>query len=269
MTTAPAEQGPVASLGRAIALGLVAGFLSGLFGVGGGILIVPVLVLALGMSQRLAHGTSLAAVLPIAVAGVIGFAVESSVDWPVVVAVTAGAMAGAVVGTHALDVLSARALGYSFAGLLLLSAVRLVLDSSQAAGRNELDVRMVLAFVLLGALAGTLAGMLGVGGGVVIVPAMIILFGIPGAVAKGTSLAVIIPTSVVGTQRNVRKRNAHLQVAVAVGLAGVISAYAATRISVRLDEHVSNALFAGLLAIVAARMAMTTRRDDRARARGL
>ena len=68
---------------RAAVLGVVAGFLGGLFGVGGGILIVPALVLVLHMDQRLAHGTSLAAVLPIAVASLTGYTLEDKVDWPV------------------------------------------------------------------------------------------------------------------------------------------------------------------------------------------
>lgn len=245
---------------RAAALGLFAGFLSGLFGVGGGILIVPVLVLAMQMDQRLAHGTSLAAVLPIAVSGVIGFALEDSVDWPVAGALVAGAMVGAVIGTHWLHKLPTEVLAYAFSAVLLLSAARLVLDHSSATGRSPLGVPGVVGMVALGLLAGTLAGLLGVGGGVVMVPAMIILLGIPGAVAKGTSLAVIIPTSIVATARNAKKGNADLPVAAAVGLAGVLSAYAASQISVGLDEKTSSLLFAALLAVVAVRMIVTTRR---------
>lgn len=252
---------------KVLALGISAGFLSGMFGIGGGTLIVPILVLLLGMNQRLAHGTSLAAVLPIAVAGVIGFAVEDSVDWPATAALVAGAMAGAVVGTHALHVLPTKVLGYTFAVVLLASAGRLVLDTSDAAGRGDLDVLMVAGLVLVGLLAGTLAGLLGVGGGVVMVPAMILLFGIPGAVAKGTSLGVIIPTSIVGTNRNVRNGNCDLKVAVIVGVAGVASAFGASKLSVGLDERLSNALFALLLAVVAVRMLVSTRREAAAEAR--
>ena len=263
--TAPA--GPIPAvptalpMAKVLVLGLVAGFLSGLFGVGGGILIVPMLVLLLGTDQRLAHGTSLAAVLPIALSGVIGFAVEDSVDWPAAAALTAGAMAGAVAGTHALHVLPTKVLGYAFAGVLMASALRLIVDNSEASGRGELTVVMVIGFVLVGLGTGTLAGLLGVGGGVVMVPAMIILFGIPAAVAKGTSLGVIIPTSVVGTRRNIRKGNCDTRVAVVVGLAGVVSAFAASKISVGLDENVANGLFAGLLALVSARMFLTTSRE--------
>jgi uncharacterized membrane protein YfcA len=246
---------------RAVALGLVAGFLSGLFGVGGGILIVPVLVLAMRMDQRLAHGTSLAAVLPIAVSGVIGFALEDSVDWAVAGALIAGAMVGAVIGTHWLHKLPTDVLAYAFSTVLLLSAARLVLDHSSATGRGPLGVLGVGGMVALGLLSGTLAGLLGVGGGVVMVPAMIILLGIPGAVAKGTSLAVIIPTSIVATVRNTRKGNADLGVAAAVGLAGVVSAYGASKVSVGLDEKASSLLFAALLTIVSVRMIVTTRRE--------
>jgi hypothetical protein len=246
---------------KVLALGLVAGFLSGLFGVGGGILIVPILVLLLHMDQRLAHGTSLAAVLPIAVSGVIGFALEDSVDWPAAAFLVAGAMAGAVLGTHALHVLPVKVLGYAFAGILLASAVRLLVDTSEASGRGHVTVVMAVGFALLGLLSGTLAGLLGVGGGVVMVPAMIILFGIPAAVAKGTSLGVIIPTSVVGTRRNAKKGNCDVRVAVVVGLAGVASAFLASKISVGLDEQASNALFAALLGTVSIRMFLTTRRE--------
>lgn len=248
-------------IGKVLALGLVAGFLSGLFGVGGGILIVPILVLLLGMDQRLAHGTSLAAVLPIAVSGVIGFALDGSVDWPATLFLVIGAMAGAVVGTHALHVLPVKALGYTFAAVLLASAVRLVVDQSEASGRGDVTLLMALGFTALGLLAGILAGLLGVGGGIVMVPAMIILFGIPAAVAKGTSLGVIIPTSVVGTQRNAKKGNCDVRVATIVGLAGVASAFAASKLSVGLDEQVSNVLFATLLTVVAVRMFITTYRE--------
>jgi uncharacterized membrane protein YfcA len=249
-------------IAAAAGVGLLAGFLSGLFGIGGGLLIVPSLVLVLGMEQRLAHGTSLAAVLPIAVSGVIGFAVEGSVDWPVAAVITVGSMAGAVIGTHALHVLPVRVLGYAFAALLLISAARLLVGDSDTGGRADLSVPTVLLLVGIGLLSGTIAGLLGVGGGVVMIPAMIIIVGLPAVDAKGTSLAVIVPTSIVATERNLRRDNADLKTAAAVGLAGIVSAYFATRISVGLDEQLSNQLFAALIVMVAVRMIITTRRAE-------
>lgn len=244
----------VGQLVGAAVVGVLAGALSGLFGVGGGILIVPGLVLLLGMGQRLAHGTSLAAILPIAVSGVTAYALEGAVDWPAAGLIVVGASGGAVLGTYALRRLSQVVLRLLFGMFLLLTAVRMMIQVPDAIGRGDLDAGMAVGLVVVGILSGTLAGLLGVGGGIVIVPALVILFSVPDAVAKGTSLAVIIPTALVGTGRNLRHRSALLPVAALVGLFGVGSAFAASKLAVGLDPRISNLLFAGLLVLVAAQL---------------
>lgn len=230
---------------------------------GGGILIVPTLVLILGMPQRLAHGTSLAAIVPIALSGVIGFAVEDAVDWPVAAILVVGAAVGAVIGTRLLHALPARVLTYAFLVVLVATSVRLVFDRSEATGRTELDVAMAIGLVVLGVLSGTLAGLLGVGGGIILVPGMVLLFSIPSAVAKGTSLAVIIPTALVATWRNLAAQNADLRAGAVVGLSGMVSSFLASKISIGLDERVSKALFAGLVVFTAVRLAITAVRQPR------
>lgn len=249
-----ADRPSSAMLARTIAVGFVAGFLSGLFGVGGGILIVPALVLVLHFDQRLAHGTSLASVLPIAMSSLFSYALEDKVDWSVGLFLASGAVCGAVVGTHILHKLPHRVLAIAFSALLIVTAVRLLLDHSDAVGRSDLSLVSALVLVAVGLLTGILSGLLGVGGGIVMVPAMVVGFGIPAAIAKGTSLLVIVPTAVVGTWRNRSKKNADLRVAVTLGLAGVVSAFIAGKISVGMSETLSNVLFSILLLIVAARM---------------
>lgn len=240
---------------RVVLVGLLAGFLSGLFGVGGGILIVPSLVLLLGFSQRLAHGTSLAAVLPIAIASLTTYAFEDKVDWKVGALLGAGAVFGAVVGTHILHRLPHDMLAIAFAVLLVATAVRLLFDHSDAGGRGDLDPITVVTLLVVGLITGVLAGLLGVGGGIFVVPAMVVGYGIPAAVAKGTSLAMIVPTSIMGTWRNRKNDNVDLRVAAILGLAGVASAFLGGRISVGMSERTSNILFALLLLLVAVRMA--------------
>jgi uncharacterized membrane protein YfcA len=242
---------------QVIAVGLVSGFLSGIFGVGGGILIVPALVLVLRIDQRLAHGTSLASVIPIALSGTLGYALDGKIDWSASVCLAVGAAAiGAVVGTHLLHVLPRRGLALAFAGVLALTAVRLAIDNSDAVGRGDLTVRTVVLLLLIGIVAGTLAGLLGVGGGIVMVPAMVLMVGMPAVIAKGTSLAVIIPTALSGTRRNLAKGNADLRIAGIVGCSGVVSSFVASQISLGLDEDLSNGLFAALLLAVALKMAV-------------
>lgn len=237
--------------------------MSGLFGVGGGILIVPALVLALKMDQRMAHGTSLAAVLPISVSSLVSYASDGKVDWPVGLFLSIGAVAGAVLGTHLLHRLSHRALTAVFSVILLATAARLLLDHSDAAGRGSLTVAGAAALVLFGLVTGILAGLLGVGGGVIMVPAMVVGFGLPSAVAKGTSLFVIVPTAIMGTLRNRSNRNVDLRAATIVGLAGVVSAYVASQLSVGMSERLSNTLFAVLLIIVGVRMLWQLRSESR------
>jgi uncharacterized membrane protein YfcA len=244
----------------AAAVGVLAGFLSGLFGVGGGILIVPGLVLLLRMDQRRAHGTSLAAIVPIALAGVAGYALADAVDWAAGALLIIGAATGALIGTRALRTISETWLRGLFAVFLLLAAARLFFPFAEAIGRGPLDAAGVVGLIGLGLVSGGVAGLLGVGGGIVIVPALVLLFSVPDAVAKGTSLLVIIPTALVGTISNVRFTIANLSVAAVVGVVGVVSAFGASQLSTALPPRLSRILFAVLLVAVAAQLLVRLRR---------
>lgn len=245
-----------------IVVGVLAGFLSGLFGVGGGILIVPGLVLVASMDQRMAHGTSLAAVLPIAASSMVTYWAHDHIDWPVVLFLAIGAVGGAILGTKLLQVLPHRTLGIAFSVLLLASAARLFMADS-GTGRDDLDLLMAVLLVVVGVVTGVLAGLLGVGGGIIMVPAMMMLFGIPPVIAKGTSLGVIIPTSIMGTWRNRTKKNVDFRAAAIVGIAGVLAAIAGGTLSARMSDTLSNVLFAVLLAVVAVRLLRQIRREDK------
>jgi uncharacterized membrane protein YfcA len=242
----------------AAAVGVAAGALSGLFGVGGGILIVPGLVLLLGMPQRRAHATSLAAIVPIAVAGAAGYAIAGAVDWLSAALLTAGAAVGAVAGTHALHRIPERGLRIIFAAFLLAAAASLPFEVRAGEAAIELGpVRTLL--VALGAVAGAMAGLLGVGGGIVMVPGLVLLASASQAVAKGTSLAVIIPTALVGTIRNVRRGDVDLRTAAVVGLTGVATSFLASVLAVRMDPVLSAVLFGALLVAMSARLLLAAR----------
>jgi len=248
------------STARVVAIGVGAGLLSGMFGVGGGILVVPALVLMLKFDQRLANGTSLGAVLPISVASLVTYWSHDNVDWIMAAWLVVGALGGAVLGTRWIHVLPRRVLGYLFAVMLLVTAVRLFIPMT-ADGRDVITAVSAVALVLIGLVTGTLAGLLGIGGGVVMVPAMIVFFSELNVVAKGTSVAVIIPTSIMGTWRNWKADNIDLRVAAIVGFGGIVSAVAGGVIADQMSEDLSNVLFATLVLVVAARMIFDLRRD--------
>ncbi len=261
--TSPSSVHHLASTSTIVLVGIAAGFLSGMFGVGGGILIVPGLVLVAKMDQRIAHGTSLAAVLPISASSLLSYWSHDHVDWRVGACLAAGALAGALVGTRLLHVLPHRTLAIGFAGLLVVTAVRLFLPL-ESGTRDVLTLGTIAALVLIGVATGILAGLLGVGGGVVMVPAMMMLLQMPAAMAKGTSVAVIIPTSIMGTWRNRKKKNADMKAAGILGLGGILAAVAGGWISARMSDTVSNVLFATLLLVVAIRLVLQIRAEDKA-----
>jgi uncharacterized membrane protein YfcA len=246
-----------------VLVGMAAGFLSGMFGVGGGILIVPGLVLVAKMDQRIAHGTSLAAVLPISAASLVSYWSHDHVDWRVGLCLTAGALVGAVLGTKLLNILPHRVLAIAFAGILLVTAIRLFLPI-ESGTRGVLTVGSIIALIAIGVATGILAGLLGVGGGIIMVPAMMMMLHLPAAMAKGTSVLVIIPTSLMGTYRNRTKKNVDLRAAATVGLSGIPSAIVGGWISARMSDTVSNVLFASLLVVVAIRLVLQIRSDDKA-----
>lgn len=245
---------------RVIVVGLAAGLLSGVFGVGGGVLIVPGLMWMAAMEQKRAHGTSLAAVLPIAVTGLATYLFYGNVDWFAAAFLVLGALPGAVLGTKWLATVNKRVLTWLFIGLALASAVRLFIgvDVSDATARS---VALAAWLVAVGFLSGVLAGLLGIGGGIVMVPALMLLGGLPTVLAKGTSLAAIVPTSIVGTLRNRRSANADVRVGIMIGVAGAATAVVGGVIAEALPERAAAVSFAVLMIVVCARLALSDRRS--------
>lgn len=110
-------------------LGVGAGFVGGMFGVGGGLVMVPGMVLLLGISQHRAHGTSVAAIVAAASAAVTPFAIDSEVDWQAGAYLLIGAVIGASLGARLMGRVPAVWLARSFLVLTLAAAARLGLTT--------------------------------------------------------------------------------------------------------------------------------------------
>jgi hypothetical protein len=115
--------------------------------------------------------------------------------------------------------------------------------------------------IALGLVAGMLAGMLGVGGGLLFVPTLIVL-GLNEHEAIGTSLLAIIPTVLVGTWRQSRYGNVRWRAAAALGVAAAITAQGGVALAESLHATTLRRLFAGLLVLVAAQIAWRARRSE-------
>ncbi|MET0295976.1 MAG: sulfite exporter TauE/SafE family protein [Microbacterium sp.] len=266
MTDAVARPRNAAYIISCLAIGLAAGLLSGLFGVGGGTVIVPLLVLGLGFDQRLAAGTSLGAIVPTATVGVISYAAHDSVAWIPALILAAGAVIGAQIGTWLLPKMPITALRWGFVGFLAVVIVSLfIIIPSRDAGL-PVTVVTVIGLVVLGLITGVLAGLLGVGGGVVVVPVLMLLFGASDLIAKGTSLLMMIPTAISGTVGNIRRSNVDLVAAALVGGAACTTTALGAWIATIVDPVLGNILFAAFLVVIAVQMALKAIRGRKKRA---
>ena len=110
---------------KAIVLGLAAGVLGGLFGVGGGVVMVPGLVLWIGLSQHRASATSVTAIVVTATAAIIQFAIDGEVIWEAAGWILIGALTGAYVGARFIERIPAVWLARAFFVLVMTAAVRM------------------------------------------------------------------------------------------------------------------------------------------------
>jgi uncharacterized protein len=108
--------------------------------------------------------------------------------------------------------------------------------------------------ILFGATAGVLAGLLGVGGGILLVPFLVLAVGMTQHEAEATSLLVILPTALAASVTLRRRDIGDLPVALAVGTVGALGAVAGVLLALALDADVLRLVFAALLALVGARL---------------
>lgn len=206
------------------ACGAAAGLMSGLFGVGGGLVIVPALRSAVGMSARRAAATSLAAIVLTSAVGCLSYAWRGQVSLAATALLVAGSLVGTRAGTWALHRLPERVLPWTF---VAFAAAIVVSHQLQVPARHAplaLGPASGAALVGVGLLAGFLAGLVGVGGGAVIVPGLETVVGVGDLLARGTSLAAMIPTAAAGSAMNLRHRAVDLRVAALVGVTAAATA---------------------------------------------
>jgi uncharacterized membrane protein YfcA len=250
------------------AIGLVAGLASGLLGVGGGFLVVPLQVVWARSDPRRAVGTSLAAILPIALVGALRYyfgAGSPQADLRVALLLVAGSVAGAYLGAQSITRVPARALRMLVAVTLMVVGVYevaaiLLWPGSLLAHRNQVQLDLIhsVAIAAAGMVIGLLSGLSGIGGGVFTVPTLALGFGLSQHLAQGTSLVAILPTAIVGAITHYRLGNVDLRLAAWIGGIGAPSALIGASLALALPQTVLILIF-GVFLLVAARQVWPAR----------
>ena len=272
-----------------LGLGGIVGFLSGMFGVGGGFLITPLLFF-IGVPPAVAVATGANQVVASSVSGVLAQLRRKGVDFQMGTVLLCGGIVGSAFGVWVFSIMTRLGqvdlfvqLSYVlFLGLIgammLQESVRSLLRSRKPGGApirrahvhswvHGLPFKMkfrasglyisVIPPVLIGAAVGVLAAIMGVGGGFILVPAMIYLLGMPTKVVIGTSLFQIIFVSAFTTVMHaVTSQTVDMMLALLLILGGVVGAQIGTRVGVRLKAEQLRILLSLLVLTVSIRIAV-------------
>ena len=182
-----------------IVLGLLAGFSSAFLGLGGGVVMVPALIFIFGYAMQKAAGTSLATIVPAAFVGALTHYLikNSNIHFISALYIVLGAVAGSRVGAVVANKVRSKVLKIMFGFFLLFIGLRQA-GIFNIHGDTGIELVSVPAFVLLGIVTGLVSALFGIGGGVIMVPALNILFGFPIREAIATSVTVMVPTAAAG-----------------------------------------------------------------------
>lgn len=235
-----------------IVVGMLVGVLSGTFGIGGGTVIVPALVW-LGLSQRNAAATSTLAIVPTSISGVISYATGGHVDWLAAALLFCGMFIGGQIGSWLLSRLPELVLRWIFVAFLVFVVINQVSFVPSRDHQIAMSVTTGICLALLGVIIGTLAGLLGIGGGALAVPSLSMLFGASDLIARGTSLLAMFPNSITTSVANLKRRLVHVKAALIIGLVAAVTAPFGTWIAGAVSPRVGSILFACYLCVLLVR----------------
>lgn len=245
-------------------VGLVGGVIGGLLGGGSGVFYVPALEKLTALARPALHGTAGAANIAVTGVGAATFAVVGgSIDLRTGTGLVIGGTLGAFFGAKLILRVSPWLLRWLFVAILLATCVKLFLD---AAGTDPLQGAALVpeelianlwftvpVSLLLGLVIGAWAAGMGLGGGLLAVPALMLLFGADLLTAEGTSLLMFFPNAVVGTIIHARQGTADLRLATVLNVGALPGAAVGALVALSLDANLLGILFATFALVIAVR----------------
>lgn len=232
--------------------GLIAGILAGFLGIGGGTILVPLLV-ALGYTPVQAVATSSLAILITSISGSVQNWRMGYFDFKRVILLGFPALLTAQLGVYLATKIPGYLLLFLFGLLLILNIYLVELRKQLVTQVDALDSQIIhplAARILTGGAAGILAGLFGVGGGVIMVPLQILLLGETIKVAIQTSLGVIIITAISACLGHALKGNILIGEGLLLGCGGLVGAQVSTRFLPKLPDQIVSLGFRTFLAIL-------------------
>jgi len=237
-----------------LALGAGMGFFGGLFGIGGGVIAIPLLVLGFGLDQAMAQGTALVMMVPNLLIGWWRYSRHQPVPWRHAVGIGTAASATTWAVAHLATGMASGTLRLVFClGLAALACH--MLAQQRAAGRPgaraaDSQSRPALAarwLPAVGVLGGSSMGLLGIGGGLVATPVLTRWFGHRQTIAQSLALALVAPSSVIALGTYASAGRVHWPLGLPLAISGMLTVSAGVALAHRLPEHRMRQAFAWML----------------------
>ena len=264
-----------------LGIGVASGLLAALCGVGGGIIMVPAFVIFLKVTQKVATATSMAVIVPTAIAATVRHVWNDFVDWEVVALTATSATVVSFFAADYVKKLGNETLTRLFAVVILVIGVKMLAfpDTSRhpapvAASAQESTAPVVkltassperhkakavapryVVPLLIGTASGLLAALCGVGGGIIMVPAFVMLMsGFDQTLATGTSMAVIVPTAMAATSRHIINKLVDWRVFALTAISATLVSFVAADYVKSLGNDALTRVFAVVIVLVGVKM---------------
>lgn len=249
----------MAQLLSVVPIGFMAGLLAGAFGVGGGVIAVPMVRHFLGVSAHVAVGSTLAMIVPTALIGLINYRKQGSLLSSLSFLCSGPAVLGTVLASACSHYVPGQYLMILLSILMVIVGLDFVGDfgnklkgrSEQAIDEFKIDRQSTLIGVGIGTIVGLLSGLLGIGGGFIMVPAFCYLLHLPLKTAFGTSLLVVTVVSIPGTL--VHAYHGHVQPGVVLPmlLGSLPGSWLGSYLSLKAKDKNLRRIFGSLLLVLA------------------
>lgn len=269
-----------------VLLGLVIGFLSGLFGVGGGFLMTPALKIIFGIPYNIAIGSDIAAITFTSMYGMYKHYKLSHINFTLGFIILGSMIPGVEVGARILGILKNGStmlingkqipsidiiLNFCYVAVLIIAGVIMLLEYYKWKAGRKVSVNLssyktgyyffikkgipdlhqinIIGLILCGFVIGILKGLLGVGGGFIIVPILVNFFAIPAVIVIGTSLFIICPSSAYGAVTHLFKGNVDFMLVLLILAGSLIGSYFGTSMTEKLRGKKIRKYFVYIIAL--------------------
>ena len=238
---------PLNELVLTLMLGAALGFFGGLFGIGGGIIAIPLLVLGFGMEQPVAQGTALVMMVPNLLIAWWRYSRRYPAGWRAVLVIGISGSLTTWLLAHFATRLDPQILRWLFSGFIALLALRLLLSRRRVGDGAEalpLDMRFL---PLVGMLGGSSMGLLGIGGGLVATPLLSGWLGLRQTMAQSLALALVAPSSIIALVTYAGAGRVDWSMGLPLAFGGLFTVAAGAALAHRLSEKRMRTIFAWML----------------------